>query len=467
MRSMSLGALTLTEAAAYIREGRMSSVELVRDCLARIDAVDGQVQAWAFLDRDHAMRQAEAADRYRKTGKAVGPLHGVPIGIKDIFDTNDMPTELGSPVWAGRMPRKDAAAVARLRADGAVILGKTVTTEYAYYQPGKTRNPHDPARTPGGSSSGSAAAVASFMVPGAIGSQTNGSVIRPAAFCGAVGFKPSHGLIARTGALLLSQTLDQVGVFTRSLEDAALLAESLVGFEEDDADTRPVARPPFAAVAASEPPLPPRFAFVKSPVWDQADAVTHAAFAELAAALGDAVSEVELSGQFASAVDWHRIVMDVEMAHNLHRDYEKFGDRLSDKLRHLIERGRGHKAIDYAAALAGRSALNEALEDLFNEFDAILTPAAPGEAPTGVETGNPIFNTIWTYLGTPAITLPLLQSPAGLPLGVQLVGRRGNDARLLRTARWLFKRVSGQARRSKKPAAGGSRGRGVRAEGAS
>jgi Asp-tRNA(Asn)/Glu-tRNA(Gln) amidotransferase A subunit family amidase len=240
---MSLGALTLTEAAAHIRDGRMASVELVRDCLARIEEVDGQVQAWAFLDRDHAMRQAEAADRYRRTGKPVGPLHGVPIGIKDVFDTGDMPTELGSPVWAGRTPRQDAAAVARLRADGAVIMGKTVTTEYAYYHPGKTRNPHDPARTPGGSSSGSAAAVASFMVPGAIGSQTNGSVIRPAAFCGVVGFKPTHGLIARTGALLLSQTLDHVGVFTRSVEDAALLAESLVGFDEDDTDTRPLARP--------------------------------------------------------------------------------------------------------------------------------------------------------------------------------------------------------------------------------
>jgi Asp-tRNA(Asn)/Glu-tRNA(Gln) amidotransferase A subunit family amidase len=462
---MSLGALTLTEAAAHIRDGRMASVELVRDCLARIEEVDGQVQAWAFLDRDHAMRQAEAADRYRRTGQPVGPLHGVPIGIKDVFDTGDMPTELGSPVWAGRTPRQDAAAVARLRADGAVIMGKTVTTEYAYYHPGKTRNPHDPARTPGGSSSGSAAAVASFMVPGAIGSQTNGSVIRPAAFCGVVGFKPTHGLIARTGALLLSQTLDHVGVFTRSVEDAALLAESLVGFDEDDTDTRPLARPPFAAIAVSEPPLPPRIAFVKSPVWDQADATTLAAFAELVAALDGVVSEVELSGPFARVVDWHRIVMDVEMAHNLCRDYEKFGDRLSDKLRQLIERGRGHKAVDYAAALAGRDPLNESLEDLFKEFDAILTPAAPGEAPAGMETGNPIFNTIWTYLGTPAITLPLLQSPAGLPLGVQLVGRRGNDARLLRTARWLVKHVRGQARRGKKPAAGGSRGRGVRTKG--
>ncbi|MFZ1103181.1 MAG: amidase, partial [Hyphomicrobiaceae bacterium] len=223
---MSLCSLTLTEAAADVREGRVTSAELVSACLQRIDEVDGPVQAWAILDRDHALRQAGAADDHRKEGKATGPLHGIPIGIKDIFDTGDLPTELGSPLWAGRTPRRDAAAVAMLRAAGAVILGKTVTTEYAYFTPGKTRNPHDPGRTPGGSSSGSAAAVAALMVPGAIGSQTNGSVIRPASFCGVVGFKPTHGLIPRSGALILSRALDHVGVFARSVEDAALLAET-------------------------------------------------------------------------------------------------------------------------------------------------------------------------------------------------------------------------------------------------
>ena len=223
---MSLAALSLKEAAADIRAGRITSAELVADCLKRIEEVDAGIEAWAFLDRDHAMRQAEAADDHRRQGKATGPLHGVPVGIKDIFDTGDMPTEFGSPVWAGRTPRQDAAVVARLRAAGAVIMGKTVTTEYAYFHPGKTRNPHDASRTPGGSSSGSAAAVATHMVPGAIGSQTNGSVIRPASFCGVVGFKPTHGLIPRSGALMLSRTLDHVGVFARSVEDAALLAEA-------------------------------------------------------------------------------------------------------------------------------------------------------------------------------------------------------------------------------------------------
>jgi Asp-tRNA(Asn)/Glu-tRNA(Gln) amidotransferase A subunit family amidase len=455
---MSLCSLSLAEAAADIREGRITSKELVADCLRRIEEVDGNIEAWAFLDRDHALAQAEAADDHRRHGRSLGPLHGVPIGVKDIFDTGDMPTEFGSPLWAGRTPRRDAAAVARLRAAGAVILGKTVTTEYAYFQPGKTRNPHDPERTPGGSSSGSAAAVAAHMVPGAIGSQTNGSVIRPAAFCGVVGFKPTHGLIPRSGALLLSRTLDHVGTFARTVGDAALLAETLVGFDEEDPDTRPVARPPFASVAASDPPLTPRFAFVRTPAWKLAEPATTEAFAELVSVLGEAAGEVELGQSFERAVELHGIVMAVEMAHNLHRDYEQGKDKLSPRLRALIERGRAALAVDYARAVAAIAPLNVALDAIFDEHDAILTPAAPGEAPRGLDsTGNPAFCTIWTYLGTPAVTLPLMQGENGMPLGVQLVARRGNDARLLRTANWLARTIARGGRpraRATSPAAG-------------
>ncbi|OCK57575.1 amidase [Bradyrhizobium sp. LMTR 3] len=437
---MSLSALGLAEAAAGIRDGRLSSAELVADCLKRIDEADRDIEAWAFLDRDYAMRQAEAADDRRKQGKATGPLHGVPLGIKDIFDTGDMPTEFGSSLWAGRTPRRDAAAVARLRAAGAVILGKTVTTEYAYFNPGKTRNPHNPAHTPGGSSSGSAAAVAALMVPGAIGSQTNGSVIRPAAFCGVVGFKPTHGLIPRSGALLLSRALDHVGVFARSVDDAALLAQTLAGFDEEDPDTCPLAAPRFVEMAASEPPLPPRFAFVRSPAWKHVEQVTTEAFAELVEALGEHVSEVEIGPSFDRAIDMHRTVMEVEMAHNLHRDFEQGDGSLSQVLRALIERGRMVAAVDYTRALAGSAPLNAALDGVFDEYDAILTPSAPGPAPRGLDTtGNPVFCSTWTYLGTPAVNLPLLQSESGLPIGVQLVGRRGNDARLLRTANWLVR----------------------------
>lgn len=444
---MSPHTLSLVQAAAEVREGRLSALELVEDCLKRIAAVEPTVHAWAFLDPDHARRQAEAADRHRKEGKALGPLHGVPVGIKDIFDTGDMPTELGSPLWAGRTPRRDAAVVARLRAAGAIIMGKTVTTEYAYRRPGPTANPHDPRRTPGGSSSGSAAAVAALMVPAAVGSQTNGSMIRPAAFCGVVGLKPTHGLVPRTGALLLSRTLDHVGVFARTVEDAALVAETVAGFDEEDPDTRLLARPPLAAVARSEPPLPPRLAFVRSPVWERTEPVMREAFAELVVALGDVVVETELSAGFARALDLHRVIMEVEMAHNLRRDYERGGEQLSRPLREIIERGRGHAAVAYTEAVDGVRALNEALAPTFDEFDALLTPAAPGEPPTGLDfTGDASFCTIWTYLGTPAVTLPLLTSPAGLPLGVQLVGRRDNDARLLRTARWVVQALAGGRR---------------------
>src|SRR6185503_18165515 len=240
------------EAARLIREGAVTSVDLVQACLARVREVDGQVQAWAHLDPEYALAQARAADEHRASGQTIGALHGVPVGLKDIIDTADMPTENGSVLHAGRTPSRDATVVSRLRAAGAVILGKTVTTEFAYFSPGKTRNPHNVEHTPGGSSSGSAAAVGAEMVPLAIGSQTNGSTIRPAAYCGAVGFKPTHGLISRYRALALSRTLDHVGLFARSIADIALLAEQLVGYDENDPDTQARAPIPFSQVAAEE-----------------------------------------------------------------------------------------------------------------------------------------------------------------------------------------------------------------------
>src|SRR5438132_6956096 len=260
--------LTASEAARRMRDGVLTSEELVQGCLECIRALEPTVQAWQFLDEEHALAQARAADERRRSGEPVGALNGIPVGLKDIIDTADMPTENGTVLHKGRTPRSDAAVVAKLRAAGAVIMGKTVTTECAYFTPGKTRNPHNSEHTPGGSSSGSAAAVAAHMVPLALGSQTAGSVIRPAAFCGVVGFKPTHGLISRHGVLTLSRTLDHVGLFARSLEDLALLPEALVGWEERDPDTRPRARIPFVEVAAREPPLTPMFAFVKTPHWE-------------------------------------------------------------------------------------------------------------------------------------------------------------------------------------------------------
>jgi len=399
--------LSATEAARLIRDGIISSEQLVEACLGRIREVDPQVEAWAFLDPDHALAQARAADTLRLSGQPIGALHGVPVAIKDIFDTADMPTECGSSLYAGRTPARDATVVVRLRAAGAVIIGKTVTTEFAYFFPGKTRNPHHPEHTPGGSSSGSAAAVGANMVPLAVGSQTNGSTIRPAAYCGVVGFKPTHGLISRHRALTLSRTLDHVGLFARSVDDIALLAEQLTGYDENDPDTQPRARIPFAAIAAEEPPLAPMLGFIKTPIWERADDDTKEGFVEIVEQLGEQVEEVELFSSARQAWEWHQTIMSAEMAVNLER-------RLAQPV--------------YAV-----------FTELFEQrYDAILTPAAPSAAPKGLDaTGDPSCCTLWTLFGMPCVTLPLLESTNGLPIGVQLVGPRGGDARLLRTARWL------------------------------
>ena len=434
--------LSATDAARAIAEGAVSSEQLVEACLARIRAAEPEVQAWKFLDPEHALTQARARDLDRKEGRAIGPLHGVPVGIKDIIDTADMPTEDGTVLHAGRTPDRDATVVAMLRAAGAVILGKTVTTECAYFHPGKTCNPHNPAHTPGGSSSGSAAAVAAGMAPLALGTQTNGSVIRPAAFCGVYGFKPTHGLIPRHGILKLSRTLDQVGLFARTLEDIALVAEQLVGNDERDPDTRPRARIPLVRTAAEDPPMPLLLAFVKTPVWDRAAAETQDAFAELTEALGAQCEVHELPESLREAWDWHRTIMEAEMAANLDLEWEKGRDRLSEPLRALLARGREVRAIDYQKALARLPVLHQGFEDLFSRYDAVLTPSAPGTAPKGLTaTGDPAFCSLWTLCGMPALNLPLMRGENGLPLGVQLVGARHGDARLLRTARWLVSRV--------------------------
>jgi Asp-tRNA(Asn)/Glu-tRNA(Gln) amidotransferase A subunit family amidase len=438
--------LSAPETAAAIRDGRLTSIALIEACLERIEAREHEVQAWAFLDPEHALTQARAADEWRKRGRPLGPLHGMPIGVKDIVDTADMPTENGTVLHAGRRPRQDATLVSLLRAAGAVILGKTVTTELAVYGPNKTRNPHNLEHTPGGSSSGSAAAVADGMVPLAIGTQTNGSVIRPASFCGVYGFKPSHGLIPRTGVLTQSPPLDTVGVMAADLEGLALLAEPLMAFDAKDPASRPHPRPALLEVLRAPPPAPPKLAFVRSPVWDQAAEDTRAGFAELVEALGERVEELALSASFDDAIEIHRTIMEADLAKSFAREYETGGDKLTSRLREMIERGREVRAVDYNRAVARVATLNAVLAEFFSSYDAILTPAAPGEAPRGLgSTGSPVFCTIWTLCGVPAVTLPLLTGASGMPIGVQLVGEKGDDARLLRTARWLIQTVRGSA----------------------
>jgi Asp-tRNA(Asn)/Glu-tRNA(Gln) amidotransferase A subunit family amidase len=430
--------LSAVEAAEAIRTGRLTSEELVSTCLDRIAALEERVGAWAHMDPSLALTRAREADLARREGKALGPLHGVPVGVKDIFDTKDMPTEDGTVLHAGRRPAEDATAVALLREAGAIVLGKTVTTELAVFSPGKTRNPHDPERTPGGSSSGSAAAVAAFMAPLAIGTQSNGSIIRPASYCGVYGYKPSHGLISRHLVLQQSRPLDQVGVFARTIEDAALIAEQIMAYDDRDPDTRPLARPALRKTAAEEPPVSPRLAFVKTPAWDQAEEDTIEAFAELVAHLGKNAGTFELPEMFHEAVELHRTIMEADLARSFEQEYARGKECLSSILREMIERGQKVLAVEYNRALGQVPVLRRELDKVFEWYDAILTPATTGEAPVGLEsTGSPIFCTLWTLCGMPAITLPLMQGSHGMPMGVQLVGAKGDDARLLRTARWL------------------------------
>ena len=440
---MDITLISATEASEAIRAGRMTSEGLVSACLERIAAIEDGIGAWAYLDADHALKQACEADRIQQEGQTLGPLHGIPVGVKDIFDTGDMPTEDGTVLHAGRQPQEDATAVALLREAGAVILGKTVTTELAVYAPGKTRNPHDLERTPGGSSSGSAAAVAAGMVPLAIGTQTNGSVIRPASYCGVYGYKPSYGRISRHRVLQQSRPLDQVGVFARTIEDAALIAQQIMVFDDRDPDTQLRARPALIETVAAEPPFNPRLAFVKTPVWDQAETDTKEAVSELVAHLGENAGEVDLSDLFNGAVEQHRTIMEADLARSFEQEYASGKDKLSSILREMIERGQKVLAVDYNRAVSRIPEFNRAFDKVFDWHDAILTPATTGEAPVGLEsTGSPIFCTIWTLCGMPAITLPILQGSHGLPVGVQLVGSKGDDARLLRTARWLVSNLA-------------------------
>lgn len=435
--------LTVLQAHERLARGELRAVEYAMACLNRIEAVDQQVHAWRLLDRDVIIKQAEAADAYRASGRPIGPLHGIPVGIKDIIDTADMPTENGTAIDSGRRPHRDATVVARLRAAGAIIFGKTVTTELAYFSPAETRNPHDPERTPGGSSSGSAAAVAAGMVPLAVGSQTAGSVIRPASYCGVVGFKPSHGLIPRTGILTLSSPLDTIGGFARSIEDVALLCDVMAGHDPEDRDTRTEAPPRLLDLASTRPPLDPVFAFVRQPAWDQAEGHTHEAFAELVDTLGERCDPVDLPQPFDEAAAAHRAVMVAGFARHLRGHYERGRDVLSQQLREAIEEGRNLSAMRYLSALDWREVLHAGIEQVFERYDVLITPAATGEASMGLSsTGSPAFNTLWTFLGVPTVSLPLMTGPNGLPLGVQLVGRRGQDGRLLRTARWLVTRLS-------------------------
>jgi Asp-tRNA(Asn)/Glu-tRNA(Gln) amidotransferase A subunit family amidase len=445
--SWQLGA---SAARAAIDQGLLTSEELVTACLARIDELEPTIGAWAHLDRELALQQARAADEFRKTGLPTGALHGLPVGIKDIIDTADYPTERGTVLHQGRQPEHDATLVSLLKEAGAIILGKTVSTEMAVYAPGKTRNPHNPDHTPGGSSSGSAAAVASAMLALSVGTQTNGSIIRPASYCGVYGFKPSFGRISRHGVLQQSPPLDTIGVFARDLDDLALIADVLMRFDAQDAAMKPIAPPCIARIMAEEAPVNPHFAFVRTPVWDQVELVTKDALRELLDATNatqpGTVDLLDLPDLFADLHEDHRKVMEGDLARSFDDEYRRGKAQLSAVLRDMIERGQQVSDNEYRAALARIEEYVAFLDQVFEDYDAIITPATPGPAPAGIDaTGSPVMNTIWTFCGTPALNLPLLQNEQGMPLGVQMVGARNDDARLFRSARWLLEKLQADA----------------------
>lgn len=414
--------LSAADAARRIAAGSITSEQLVRACLDRIAARDPEIGAWAYCDPQAAIAQARAVDR----AGAKGLLAGVPVGFKDVIDTADMPSEYNSPIYRGYRPRADAACVALVRKAGGIVLGKTVTTEFAWRVPAHTRNPLNPAHTPGGSSSGSAAAVADFMVPVAFGTQTGGSTIRPAAFCGIVGYKPSFGTINRAGLKPLAESLDTIGILARTVEDCALLAHAV--------SARPL--PDFAAESARAP----RIGLCRTPRWRDASADTQTLLEESAEKLsrkGAAVREVDLPADFDRLYEDQVLIMNYEGAHALASERLHHAELLSDDLRETFAAAERTPREKYDEAMRHARRCGELLAGCFADCDVLLTPSAPGEAPAGIASaGSSLFNRTWTLLGVPCVTLPAARGTAGLPLGIQFVAANDEDQRVLLAAEW-------------------------------
>ncbi len=410
---------SVREAAGEIAARRLSAEDYAAAWIELVEAQEAVVGAWQYFDREQAL----AAARQRDREGSGGPLHGIAIAVKDLIDTADMPTGYGSPIYNGHRPTADASCVALARAAGAVVLGKTVTTEFAAFFPGKTANPHNPAHTPGGSSSGSAAAVAAGMAPLAFGTQTAGSIIRPAAYCGVVGYKPSFGLVARAGVKALADSLDTVGCMARRVEDAAFF----IGVLTDRRDLREVGAP-----------LPPRFGLCQTPMWDEAEPATIAALDRARAALlsaGARVDDVAVPNEHRDLAEAQDKIMRFEMARSLAWERTVRATLISPVLAQMLDYGMAIGAGEYDAARGAVAAARAQLDRFFGNCAAVIVPAAPGEAPEGLgSTGSPIFNRMWTALGVPCITLPAGRGGKGLPVGIQLAGRIGEDVRLMEAA---------------------------------
>lgn len=422
-----LNELSAAEAARRIAAGRIDAESLVAACLERIGRRDAQVRAFVHCDAEQALAQARAADRARPGG----PLAGIPVAFKDVIDTCDMPTQYNSPIYTGYRPRIDAACVALVRAAGGIVLGKTVTTEFASRMPGPTRNPHNLAHTPGGSSSGSGAAVADYMTPLAFGTQTGGSNIRPAAYCGIVGYKPSYATINRAGLKQLAESLDTIGVMARTVEDCALLVHAV--------SQRVL--PDFAARID-----PPRIGYCRTPRWHEASPATHALLESTVAALerkGATVRDATLPEDFDRLYEEQVLIMNFEAARALAHERRTAPELLSAHLRTKLEEHWAMPRSRYEEAMRHAQRSRRVFSDWMSDFDVLLTPSAPGVAPEGIEgTGSSLFNRNWTLLGVPCITVPAGRGPDALPLGVQIVGRYDDDARALRCAHWIAQALS-------------------------
>lgn len=419
-----LHTLTATQAASLIRAGALTPTDLLEACLARIADREPRVNAFTTHDPAYARKQAATAPQ--------GPLHGIPIGIKDVLDTADLPSEYGSPIWRGWRPKADSAAVAWARKAGGVVMGKTVTTEFATRKPGPTANPAGLDHTPGGSSSGSAAGVADGFFPLAYGTQTAGSIIRPAAFCGIVGYKPTYNTIERFGMKVMSASLDTVGVMARSVADCALFAAAVSTKDLGDPD--------------SKPDRAPRVGICMGPTAQAALPETHALRVRVTNALnraGARVTDRELPDDFNNLIDAHPIVMNHESARALGWELDNARDQISDGLIERLEFGLSCTAEQLANAYAVFDRTQRAFPDAMDGLDVLITPSAPGEAPKGLEwTGDPAFNSVWTSLHVPCVTVPAGLGPSGMPLGIQIVGRCGDDKAVLAWAQWVAAAVA-------------------------
>ncbi len=419
--STALNELPVLELARGLARREWSAEQVMRDCLARIEQREPEVGAWEYLAADAALQRARELDR----GAVQGLLHGLPIGVKDIFDTADMPTGLGTPIYSGNRPRSDAAVVATCRGEGAIMLGKTVTTELATSFAGRTRNPLRSTHTPGGSSSGSAAAVADFMVPLALGTQTAASVIRPAAFCGIVGYKPGFGKLVRAGVKSQSETLDTVGGFARSVGGAALLVAAMSG------DRR---------LLELESGGVPVFGLCRTPEWAHADADTRQAMLDARAGLaaaGARVLELELPA-LEGLTQVQTEIMFFEAARSYSWERLVHFESLSPGLRQMMESGMAISPERHERNLALTAQARSRIDDVFGGVDVLLAPSTIGEAPAGIgHTGDPVFCRQWSLLGLPCVHVPFALGGSGMPVGLQVVGRAGGDLAALRAARFM------------------------------